>query len=228
MDALRRYLWLWVLGGALLAALLLCCIFILINRCISRTGKQKISQLQSRSHFQAESNKYEARAPDTPPLPPRSQFLAAETQSYENLAEVPGDQQPDAVNVENPEEEHDYEEAADDGQDRNDPPDYVKVEEEEEEDLRPAAPLYQQPHRHSGTPGGASAQSYENLAEEHDYEEAADDWQDRDDPPDYVKVEEEEEEEELPPPPATEAECNSSEDYDDIGGEDDDDYDDVG
>lgn len=105
----------------------------------------------------------------------------------------------------------------------------------------------------------SEAQSYENLAEapefeqalpeseedSHDYEEAVPEREQNisdyeqplpeyeeaiDEQPDYVKVEAEEESS-LPPPqyeaPDPTEDNSSTEDYDDIGGEDEEDYDDV-
>ncbi|XP_035864781.1 uncharacterized protein LOC116056118 isoform X3 [Sander lucioperca] len=179
MDYLRKYLWLWVIIAVIFACGMISIIFIIINKCISRQGKHRISQLQRRSSdFTVESNKYQERSfkIDTPPLPPRTQFLTAEAQSYENLAEVPECQNmPDYE-----QDKHDYEQAM---------PDYEQ-----------AMP---------------------------DYEQAIADQSD------YVKVEDEDEEVILPPPykdPDPAEDNTSTEDYDDIVGEDqgEEDYDDVG
>ncbi|XP_031164112.1 uncharacterized protein LOC116056118 isoform X2 [Sander lucioperca] len=193
MDYLRKYLWLWVIIAVIFACGMISIIFIIINKCISRQGKHRISQLQRRSSdFTVESNKYQERSfkIDTPPLPPRTQFLTAEAQSYENLAEVPECQNmPDYE-----QDKHDYEQAM---------PDY----EQDKHDYEQAMPDYEQ-----AMP---------------DYEQAIADQSD------YVKVEDEDEEVILPPPykdPDPAEDNTSTEDYDDIVGEDqgEEDYDDVG
>ncbi|XP_035800742.2 uncharacterized protein LOC118469793 [Amphiprion ocellaris] len=172
MDFFRQYV-LLLLIGMILISLVIIFIFFLINKCISRRGKHKIPHLERGALFKADSNKYQERNPDAvnPPLPPRTQFLTAEAQSYENLVEV-----------------SDYEECtADYEQSTDQQPDYVKVEEE----ILPPPPPYE--HQGPGMTAGVAGQSYENLAEEHDYEQSTDQQ------PDYVQVQEEEEI--LPPPP---------------------------
>ncbi|MEQ2257137.1 hypothetical protein ILYODFUR_031468 [Ilyodon furcidens] len=191
----------------------------------------------------------------TPPLPPRTQFLTAEAQSYENLAEE--------LDCED-QSDHDYEETLDQKLDS------VKVQENARNLCPP--PLCNHPSMNSDV---SVSQSYENLAEENDYEESVDPQLD------YVKVEDETESFPPPPPPLCESDpdmkCNisfgqsyenladgkehaesmdqqsdyvkvedeeevllrqkdaatdnfstaSTEDYDDIGGDDEEDYDDV-
>ncbi|KAM4544474.1 uncharacterized protein scimp [Odontesthes bonariensis] len=171
MALLRKYIWVLVILGMIFVSVVIGLIFLLINNCLSRKGKHRISQLQRRSDTKVESNKYNERNLDNqvPVLPPRTQFLTAEAQSYENLAE----------------EEHDYEESMDQK------PDYVKVEDETE--IRHPPPLYAAPDPKMNC-GVSVGESYENLAEEeHDYEESTDQQ------PDYVKVEDETEI--LHPPP---------------------------
>lgn len=122
----------------------------------------------------------------------------------------------EALSYENLAEEHDYEESTDLQ------PDYIKVEDETE--IFPAPPFYSKPDPKLNS-GVLEALSYENLAEEPDYEQSLDDQ------PDYVKVEDEEVL--LPNPGDPEDDNASSEDYDDIDGGDghetqeDEDYDDV-
>ncbi|XP_051793635.1 uncharacterized protein LOC110964118 isoform X2 [Acanthochromis polyacanthus] len=172
MDFYRQYV-LLLLIGMILISFVIIFIFFLINKCISRRGKHKISHLERRAVVKADSNKYQERNPDVvnPPLPPRTQFLTAEAQSYENLAEVSDYEQCTA----------DYEQSTDQQ------PDYVKVEEEEE--ILPPPPY---DHPGPGMTAGVAGLSYENLAEEHDYEQSTDQQ------PDYVQLEEEEI---LPSPP---------------------------
>lgn len=174
MDFFRQYV-LLLLIGMILISIVIMFIFFLINKCISRRGKHKIPHLERGAVFKAESNKYQERNPDVanPPLPPRTQFLTAEAQSYENLAEVSDYEQCTA----------DYEQSTDQQ------PDYVKVEEEEK--TLPPPPPYDHPG--PDMTAGVAGLSYENLAEEHDYEQSTDQQ------PDYVQVEEEEAI--LPPPP---------------------------
>ncbi|XP_076607270.1 uncharacterized protein scimp [Chaetodon auriga] len=176
MDLLRKYMWLWVIAGMLFVCLVISLIFLLINMCISRGGKSRISQLHRGSNSSAKSNNYQERTfkAITPPLPPRTQFLTAEAQSYENLAGETN---------------------------------YVQ-----------STPVYEQ-----------STPDYEQSTP--DYEQSTNDYEQS--IPDYVKVEEEKI---LPPPPPYQdpdpADNISTEDYDDIGGEDEaqgeEDYDDVG
>ncbi|XP_026225670.1 uncharacterized protein LOC113168848 isoform X2 [Anabas testudineus] len=216
MDILRKYLWLWVILGMIFVSVVICVIFLLINKCISRKGKHRISQLEKRSVFPTESNKYQEtnlvnhQPLSTPPLPPRTQFLTAEAQSYENLAEAPEYEQdlPD-----NEQDSHDYEEAVpSDEQNTNDYEQALPEHEQNTNDYEQAMPEYEQ--------------------DSHDYEEEIPEYEEAiDEPPDYVKVEAEEES--FPPPPLFAvpdlAEDNdSTEDYDDIGEEaEEEDYDDV-
>ncbi|XP_015243380.1 PREDICTED: uncharacterized protein LOC107093074 isoform X2 [Cyprinodon variegatus] len=254
MAFLRKYIWVVLILVMIFVSLVIGIIFVFINKCISKKGRHRILQLQGRSDGRVESNKYLLNHPDTgtPPLPPRTQFLTAEAQSYENLAEgQEGDDQSD----------HDYEEALDQKLDT------VKVQ-DNTGTFRPP-PTCNLPNSNSNISAG---QSYENLAEENDYEESTDQQ------PDYVKVEDEtqsfapptlcedsnmkcssslaqsyenladqneyeesmdqqsdyvkvEDEEVFPPPPTEGGRDNistaSTEDYDDIGAEDEEDYDDV-
>ncbi|XP_069574916.1 uncharacterized protein [Brachyistius frenatus] len=278
MSLLRKYIWLWVIVGMIFVSGIISLIFILINKCLSRRGKLRLLQLQ-RSDIKTESNKYQQTSCETPPLPPRTQFITAgkapslllkiprslrsnrktlwyswssslstveqfvisAAQSYENLAEdhdyeettdqqsnyvkeenkteilrpLPPYDDPDpdmklGVSVgqsyENLAEDHDYEQCTDEQ------PDYVKVD-NETEILRPLPP-YDDPDPDMKL-GVSVGQSYENLAEDHDYEQCTDEQ------PDYVKVEAED----------SATDNVSTEDYDDIGCEKDDqseeDYDDV-
>ncbi|XP_054902785.1 uncharacterized protein LOC129370674 isoform X2 [Poeciliopsis prolifica] len=246
MAILRKYIWVLVLLGMFFVSLVISLIFILVNKCIiSRKGKHRILQLQDRPDVKIESNKYQLTKSGlaTPPLPPRTQFLTAEAQSYENLAEECEhddqsdhdyeealDQNLDCVKVqenllcnhpntnsgvsvaqsyENLAEENDYEESVDPL------PDYIKVEDETEFLPPPLCDL--DPNM---TCNGSLGQSYENLADENEYEESMEQQLD------YVTVEDE-----FTPHQNNEAKDNAStastEDYDDIGGEDEDDYDDV-
>ncbi|KAM7373982.1 hypothetical protein PAMP_006662 [Pampus punctatissimus] len=179
MEFLYKYMWLWVIIGMVFVSVVTCLIFMLINKCISASGNHRILQIHRSHNFSRQENKYQETK--IPPLPPRTQFLTAEAQSYENLAEVPNCEQ-DMDDV------HDYEENIDDGHDYE-----------------------------------------ENIDDVHDYEQNIDDVHDYeqnvDNQSDYVKVEDEELM--LPPPPDPAADNASTEDYDDIGGEDEEDYDDV-
>ncbi|XP_030292988.1 glutamic acid-rich protein isoform X4 [Sparus aurata] len=200
---------LWLIAGIIFVSVVIVLIFLLINRCLFRAGKHRISQLHRRSDFRATNNQYQERklADDTPPLPPRTQFLTAEAQSYENLAEVPDSE----------ESTPDYEQVKDDF--RQDVGDY----EQATPDYEQATPDYEQ-----------DVGDYEQATP--DYEQATPDYEQ--DVADYVKVEEEEKIVPPPPlyqdpDPAAD---NTSEDYDDIdelgdedeGQDEDEDYDDVG
>ncbi|XP_069001994.1 uncharacterized protein [Embiotoca jacksoni] len=240
MSLLRKYIWLWVIVGMIFVSGIISLIFILINKCISRRGNLRLLQLQ-RSDIKTESNKYQQTSCETPPLPPRTQFITSAAQSYENLAEdhdyeETTDQQSNHVKEENkteilrplpPYDDPDpdmklgvsvgqsYENLAEDHdyeQSTDEQPDYVKVD-DETEILRPLPP-YDDPDLDMKL-GVSVGQSYENLAEDHDYEQSTDEQ------PDYVKVEAED----------SATDNVSTEDYDDIGCEKDDqseeDYDDV-
>ncbi|XP_010729430.3 uncharacterized protein scimp [Larimichthys crocea] len=201
MDLLRKYIWLFVIFGILFSSLVIILIFLLINKCISRAAKHRLTPLQRRSDFSVQSNKYQETylKTDNPPLPPRTQFLTADAQSYENLAEVSDCEQgiPDYE-----QSTADYEQST---------PDYVQPQ-----------PEYKQ-----------STADY--VQAEPDYEQSTADYvqpqaNNEEDMPNYVKVDAETTFP-LPPPyqdPDPAADNTSSEDYDDIGGEDDEeDYDDV-
>ncbi|XP_030292987.1 chromosomal replication initiator protein DnaA isoform X3 [Sparus aurata] len=214
---------LWLIAGIIFVSVVIVLIFLLINRCLFRAGKHRISQLHRRSDFRATNNQYQERklADDTPPLPPRTQFLTAEAQSYENLAEVPDSE----------ESTPDYEQVKDDF--RQDVGDY----EQATPDYEQATPDYEQatPDYEQATPDyEQDVGDYEQATP--DYEQATPDYEQ--DVADYVKVEEEEKI--VPPPPLYQdpdpAADNTSEDYDDIdelgdedeGQDEDEDYDDVG
>ncbi|AWO99700.1 putative bifunctional lysine-specific demethylase and histidyl-hydroxylase NO66-like [Scophthalmus maximus] len=51
MELLRKYMWLWVICGILFVSLAISFIFLLINKCLSRGGKHRVSHLQRRSAF---------------------------------------------------------------------------------------------------------------------------------------------------------------------------------
>ncbi|XP_004551240.3 uncharacterized protein scimp [Maylandia zebra] len=90
MAFIRKYLWLWVVVGMVFVSVVISIIFMFICKCISRKrGQHKIPTVKNEFNFKTESNKYQQRNIETgtPPLPPRTQFLMAEAQSYENLAE---------------------------------------------------------------------------------------------------------------------------------------------
>ncbi|XP_017284645.1 GRIP and coiled-coil domain-containing protein PFC0235w-like [Kryptolebias marmoratus] len=178
MTLLRRYIWVIVIIGMIFCSLVVSLIFLIINKCISRKGKHRILRLQERSDTNIESNKYHERNLDSsgpaPSLPPRTQFLTADTPGFEQA-----------------DDEHDYEQMPDCEQSTDQQPDYVKME-EETKTMSPSS-LCNHPNPHKGDPASLG-QSYENLAGENDYEECMDQQ------PDYVKVEEETSL--LPPPPA--------------------------
>lgn len=163
-------------------------IFILINKCIFKDGKRRILQFQKSLDFKAEGNKYQERnfEADIPPLPPRTQFLTAEAQSYENLAEVP-DYEEATDNVhdyeQNVDDVHDYEESMDvvhdyeqnmddvhdyeqslDGQS-----DYVKV---EDEGVILPPPPYKNPDPATDNDSGEDYDDIGNEDEE-DYDDVA-------------------------------------------------------
>ncbi|KAM7397588.1 hypothetical protein PAMA_005751 [Pampus argenteus] len=202
MDLVRKYMWLWVIIGMVFVSVVTCLIFMLIYKCISSSGKHRILQIPRSGSFSQE-NKYQEKV--VPSLPPRTQFLTAEAQSYENLAEVPNCEQ-DSDDV------HDYEETVDDGHDYEQNIDDDHDYEQNIDDV----------HDYEQNIDGVH--DYEqNIDDVHDYEQSMDNQSD------YVKVEDEELM--LPPPPYEApdpaADNASTEDYDDIGGEDEEDYDDV-
>ncbi|CAG5870328.1 unnamed protein product [Menidia menidia] len=248
MVLLRQYLWALVILGMIFVSVVISLIFLLVNKCISRkrslnhlkincvvSGAQSYENLSDEHDYEEcadqkpDSVKLEAETQILRPPPPgtdpdqdpKMKSGLSVAQSYENLAE-----------------EQDYEESTEQL------PDYVKLEEEVQ--LLGPAPLYSDPHPHRSS-GLCGAQSYQNLAEEQDYEESTDQQPDysyenlaeeqdyeesTDQQPDYVMPEGGAEV--LPPPPADpEADCSSSEDYDDIGGgeeeeeEEEEDYDDI-
>ncbi|KAL3970647.1 apoptosis regulatory protein Siva [Sarotherodon galilaeus] len=246
MAFIREYLWLWVVVGMVFVSVVISIIFLFICKCMSRKGKHEINHLKKEFNFKTESNKYQERSIETgtPPLPPRTQFLMAEAQSYENLAEESqsihdyedGNCEQDLSNHE--ESIHDYEdgnceqdlsnheESIHDYEDGNCEQDLSNHEEsihDYEESTELQADYVKMegdikfpppPVFNSMNGSVLEAQSYENLAEENDYVESMDNQ------PDYVKVDEEDQA----------GDNTSTEDYDDIGGEeqDEEDYDDVG
>ncbi|XP_013764305.1 ring-infected erythrocyte surface antigen isoform X1 [Pundamilia nyererei] len=228
MAFIRKYLWLWVVVGMVFVSVVISIIFMFICKCISRKrGQHKIHNVKNEFNFKTESNKYQQRNIETgtPPLPPRTQFLMAEAQSYENLAEESQsihdyEDGNCEQNVSNHEESiHDYEdgnceqnvsnheESIHDYEESTElQADYVKM---EGDIMFPPPPVV-----NSMSGSVLEAQSYENLAEENDYVESVDNQLD------YVKMNEEDQA----------GDNTSTEDYDDIGGEEEDeeDYDDVG
>ncbi|XP_034406497.1 uncharacterized protein LOC117742935 isoform X1 [Cyclopterus lumpus] len=214
MDLLRNFLWLWVIIVTIFAWIVISLIFIFINKCISRAGKHRITQFpRTSSDFTAKSNPYQERTfeAETPPLPPRHQFLTAEAQSYENLAEEYvqnfSDYKQSIPNY--VQDVPDYEQSI---------PDYVQ----DVPDYEQSIPDYVQ-----------DVPDYEQSIP--DYVQDVPDYE-QDKQSDYVMVEDEDEPLPLPPryQDADPVADNSfeEEDYDDIGGEDenegDEDYDDVG
>ncbi|XP_010768571.1 DNA-directed RNA polymerase II subunit RPB1 isoform X4 [Notothenia coriiceps] len=222
MELLRKYLWLWVILGSISVSLLIAVVFFCINQWLSRQGRHRITQLhRNKSDLTIKSNKYQL---ETPPLPPRTQFLIAEAQSYENLAD-----------------EHDYEEA--------EPVCQVAMPKCQESKpvyqvttskCQESTPVYQvttskcqesTPVYQVTMPKYQEAMSdYEEASD--GYEEALPDYENRTaEPFDYVQVEAEVRI--LPPPyrkTDEETDDASTEDYDDIDDEDDgeEDYDDLG
>ncbi|XP_071761319.1 uncharacterized protein scimp [Centroberyx gerrardi] len=91
MDLLRKYIWLWVIIGIIFVSLVICLIFILINKCLSEDAESRTLRPHNGHEYYTQSSKYHPKdlGEDVPPLPPRTQFLTAEAQSYENLAELP-------------------------------------------------------------------------------------------------------------------------------------------
>ncbi|GAA6233511.1 uncharacterized protein LOC117955920 isoform X2 [Lates japonicus] len=191
MDLARRYMWVWVIVGVIFVSVVISLIFLLINKCISRGGKHRISQLERGSLFTVKSNTYQERNLDdnSPPLPPRTQFLTAEAQSYENLAEVPEHEE----NIEDCEQATDghgpddyeealpayeeplpeYEEALPEYEEAVDQqPDYVKI--EEEEMILPPPPSY---NKTDPADDNVSTEDYDDIGgeEENQGEEDYDD-----------------------------------------------------
>ncbi|XP_029375987.1 uncharacterized protein scimp isoform X2 [Echeneis naucrates] len=207
MALLRKYFLVWVICGMVFGSALISIIFILINKCLLRRGNHRISELQKRSVFNVESNKYQERQLGSPALPPRTQFLTTEVQSYENLAEAVENE----LNSDNCEQIiSDYEEA-------------MSGYEEACSGYEEPIPEYEEalPEYEEALPDYVEAQP--------DYEEPLDQQ------PDYLQVEDEVKVFRPPPPnktPDTAEDNSSTEDYDDIGGEegeaqDEEDYDDV-
>ncbi|XP_071362030.1 uncharacterized protein [Trachinotus anak] len=175
MSLLRKYIWFWVIFGMVIVSLVITLIFILINKCLFKKGKHRLSQLQRGAAFNIESNKYQERNIDTviPPLPPRTQFLTAEAQSYENLAEAPDhvhsihghDQFTDnrEHNIDDYEEAlPEYEEALPEYEEALDQqPDYVKVEDEEKTFL--SLPPYKIP---APVEDNTSTEDYDDIGDE--------------------------------------------------------------
>ncbi|KAJ4923708.1 hypothetical protein JOQ06_013987 [Pogonophryne albipinna] len=197
MELLRKYLWLWAILGSISVSLVIAIVFVCINRWLSRQGRHRITQLhRNKSDLTIKSNKYQV---ETPPLPSRTQFLTAAAQSYENLAD-----------------EHDYEEAG--------------------PVCQVATPKYQEsmPKYQESMPKYQEAKSdYEEAMSDYEeasagYEEASPNYENQTPESfDYVKVEAEVRI--LPPPyrkTDEETDDASTEDYDDIDGEED--YDDLG
>uniref|UniRef100_A0A1A8ES57 Uncharacterized protein n=2 Tax=Nothobranchius korthausae TaxID=1143690 RepID=A0A1A8ES57_9TELE len=238
MSLSRKYIWMIVILGMVASSMVIVFIFLLINKCVFRTGKHNIQQLQRKADSEPQSNKYQERNVDcrnpTPPLPSPTQFFTAEAQSYENLAEEP-----------------DYEQIPEYEQITDHQLDYVKV--ENGSDILHSPSFYNNPNPQikacnyvgqsdenlaendyeesvdqpdyvqaddeadpgpSFKSGGLLGQSCRNLSDDHDYEESVDE-------PDYEQVEDEK------TLPSHSADPDSGEDYDDIGEDDDEDYDDV-
>ncbi|KAK5858248.1 hypothetical protein PBY51_002401 [Eleginops maclovinus] len=207
MELLRRYLWVWVILGSLSASAAISIIFICINRWLSRQGRHIIQQLhRNNSDFPIKSNKYPV---ETPPLPPRTQFLREAAQSHENLAD-----------------EHDYEEAE-------------LVSQVAMPEHKVTMPKYQEPkgtmpknQEPKGTMPKYQAAMPKFVDPSNDYEEAMPDYENAT-PEAFDNGKVEKEVRTLPPldMKIDSAEDDAStEDYDDIGSEDDneEDYDDVG
>ncbi|KAK9536949.1 hypothetical protein VZT92_006691 [Zoarces viviparus] len=152
MDFLHKFL-LLVIIVIISSWLVIILFFIFINKCLSRAGKQRIIQFPRKSSdFTVKINQYQERnfESKTPPLPSRSQFLTAEAQSYENLAEE--------------QNFSDYE------QDKQ--CDYVKLEDEGE--TLPLPPEYQHP---DPAADNASTEDYDDIGGE-DENEGEEDYDD--------------------------------------------------
>ncbi|XP_057677586.1 putative uncharacterized protein DDB_G0279653 [Corythoichthys intestinalis] len=90
MDSLRSHFWFWLLLGMIFTCLIIGIIFVFINMCIRKKGKKRFLRRHGDSQ-DMNSRKYEELSHSNPPLPPRTQFLLTEAQSYENVAEVTDD-----------------------------------------------------------------------------------------------------------------------------------------
>ncbi|XP_061659382.1 uncharacterized protein LOC133491795 [Syngnathoides biaculeatus] len=90
MALLQQYFWLGLIVVIIFVCLLIAVIFVFINMCILKKGKHRI--LQDHRDSEDKERKPQEWAQDTPPLPPRTQFLYAEAQSYENFAKLPDDE----------------------------------------------------------------------------------------------------------------------------------------
>ncbi|KAL7389559.1 hypothetical protein ABVT39_006239 [Epinephelus coioides] len=255
MDLLHTYKWLWVIIAIIFASGVISLIFIFINKCISRQGKHRITQLHRSSNLTVMSNNYQERTLKdfTPALPPRTQFLT-EAQSYENLAEDYEECTPEYE-----QDKGDCEQSTPDyEQDKGDYVQGIPDYEQDKGDYEQSMPDYEQDkgHYEQSFPDyeqdkGDYVQDIPDYEQDKgDYEQSFPDYeQDKGDykqsMPDYVQdmdeqsdyVEPEDGEVLLPPPPPLfkdpdPAAGYSSEDYDDIGDEDEnqgeEDYDDVG
>ncbi|XP_028277214.1 uncharacterized protein scimp [Parambassis ranga] len=198
MDPLRKLLLLLIIGIIFVSGVI-GIIFFIINKCLFRRGKHRISQLQKGSSFNTESNKYYIKDSEAavPPLPPRTQFLTAEAQSYENLAEADYEQSihdyqqdvPDYVqSIDDYQQDvHDYEKDVPDYvQDAHDYEQDVHDYEQDVHDYEQDVHDYEQDVHDYEQDVPDYVQSIDDPEQDvHDYEEAADQQ------PDYVAVEDE-------------------------------------
>ncbi|XP_042355693.1 uncharacterized protein LOC121952892 [Plectropomus leopardus] len=227
MDLLRTYRWLWVIIAIIFICGIISLIFIFINKCISRQGKHRISQLHGRSSIlTVKSNNYQETSfrAVTPPLPPRTQFLTAAAQSYENLAE---DYQQCTPDYEQDKGDYvqgvpDYEQSTHDYEQNTH--DYEQSTHDDE----------QSTHDYEQSTHDYEQSMPDDKQSTHDYEQSTPDYeQDIAEQSDYVNMDDEEVCLPPPPPPCNDPAPGANDsDYDDIGGEDenqgDEDYDDVG
>ncbi|XP_072769850.1 uncharacterized protein [Nerophis lumbriciformis] len=105
MDLIREYLWFWLILGMVFVCMLFGLLFIFINMCISKTEKYALDRKATKKE-----NKYQGRNETaTPVLPPRTQFLLAEAQNYENITERPdGGQNTQSPFQQNMDDPHDH------------------------------------------------------------------------------------------------------------------------
>ncbi|XP_077360985.1 uncharacterized protein LOC144006154 [Festucalex cinctus] len=236
MGLLREYIWLWLVLGIIFACLLIATIFAFINRCISRNEKHRF--LQHRNDSKDKESKYQQRNQITPPLPPRIQFLLAEAQSYENIADVPNQRQ-NTMSHDLHDHEHNMEDLPKHMQILDQQPDFHQNLDNLQNltnllnhDQTLTHPYIQDHYLRNLHNQDLTLPNFhnqdQNLTDFHNYEQI------RDEVSDYVEVEDQDDEEAFPLVPSYEEVLDPAddiaEDYDDIGDENQDekDYDDVG
>ncbi|XP_048873619.1 SLP adapter and CSK-interacting membrane protein-like [Brienomyrus brachyistius] len=92
-DHLRPFYWLFLVAGMLLVSLIIGCIFLCINKYISRKAKEYKPNFPQNStpQFYTQNSKYHPHhiEEDLPPLPPRNINLQPSFPSYEEISVPP-------------------------------------------------------------------------------------------------------------------------------------------